>query len=227
MSNISAIRQICQSELRALDGDLYMSHIFVPFKYRDALLAFSHFYCSLLQIYSESNDTMMQLIRLQWWLDLKIDSPDVPPIISLWREAGLDEELKNKLVSAHIDEIDEPTEEGLYKLGQIFFEEAAHMVTPRLVTQETLTVLGRLGFQWEYWRRNGRNMTFDKVSEHRQDLALTLEAFNCLPQDQRKEMRPFAVLMALNSQHITAWPLERHLFIYLLTALKTAFFVKI
>ena len=170
---------------------------------------------------------MMRLIRLQWWLELPIDSPDVPPVISLWQRSGLDETLKNELVTAHIAQIDEPKEDGLYQIGQWFFEQAAVLMSQRLITADVKDTLSQLGFKWEFWRQNGRSMTFDKMADHRAELFDLVEAFNNSPQDQRKEIRSLIVLMALNRQHVDAWPLDKSLFSYLLSSVTSAFLARI
>jgi hypothetical protein len=66
MSDFETLR----TELRGLDGDLYLCHLFAPAHARDAVLTLYHFYADIARIPSLVSDPMVGAIRLQWWRDL-------------------------------------------------------------------------------------------------------------------------------------------------------------
>lgn len=66
MSDFETLR----AELRGLDGDLYLCHLFAPAPARDGLLTLYHFYADIARIPSLVSDPMVGAIRLQWWRDL-------------------------------------------------------------------------------------------------------------------------------------------------------------
>jgi len=61
--------QLLREELRGLDGDLYLCHLFAPEKQRGALLTLYHLYADIARIPASVSDPMVGAIRLQWWRD--------------------------------------------------------------------------------------------------------------------------------------------------------------
>ena len=57
-------------DLRALDGDLYLSHLFAPAARREALLTMFYAYADIARIPFSSSEPHLQAIRFQWWRDL-------------------------------------------------------------------------------------------------------------------------------------------------------------
>ena len=62
--------ELLRQELRGLDGDLYLCHLFAPADKRDALLTLYHLYADIARIPTSVSDPMVGAIRLQWWRDL-------------------------------------------------------------------------------------------------------------------------------------------------------------
>ena len=62
--------ELLRQELRGLDGDLYLCHLFAPVDKRAALLTLYHLYADIARIPATVSDPMVGAIRLQWWRDL-------------------------------------------------------------------------------------------------------------------------------------------------------------
>ena len=62
--------ELLRQELRGLDGDLYLCHLFAPAEKRGALLTLYHLYADIARIPASVSDPMVGAIRLQWWRDL-------------------------------------------------------------------------------------------------------------------------------------------------------------
>ena len=61
---------LLRQELRGLDGDLYLCHLFAPAAQRARLLTLYHLYADIARIPASVSDPMVGAIRLQWWRDL-------------------------------------------------------------------------------------------------------------------------------------------------------------
>lgn len=61
---------LLREELRGLDGDLYLCHLFAPADKRDALAVLYHLYADIARIPASVSEPMVGAIRLQWWRDL-------------------------------------------------------------------------------------------------------------------------------------------------------------
>ena len=220
--------ELLRQELRGLDGDLYLCHLFVPATHRPALLTLYHFYADIARIPASVSDPMVGAIRLQWWRDLvgavAIGDARGTPI----GEALLAHPMAKDGLLPLIDGRDAALGEGTRGIDELVSEAA--QVGPALMRLATEicgascddTLLRKAGTGFELMRlvpENGEAV----AARAAEFLGEACTAFNKLPRAARKQLLPIFLPIGLARRQAHYFPRQRSLLIYQLILLKTAF----
>ena len=89
---------IFRDELRSLDGDLFLCHLFTPDERRTDMLTLYSIYADSARIPFIVSEPMLGTIRYQWWRDV-IDGKhlDTAPISGFLNSSSLPRDLLHKL----------------------------------------------------------------------------------------------------------------------------------
>lgn len=216
--------ELVRQDLRQLDGDLYLSHLFSDPKIRNQILVYSTLYCQLRRIRQTLNEDMIRLIRYQWWLDtlsnLQHASPSTP-IVGLLQVCQLPDEITSRLVDLHIAQIDQGDVSDA-DIGAAFFSGLAAI----LGAQDLQPVLERAGFCWERWRMS-EGMNGAELKQHMNQIEAVKNELNALPRSSRKRILPCFLLLALAYRQSQLGPRGSRLFGYLVYLVFSALRLKI
>lgn len=220
--------ELLRQELRGLDGDLYLCHLFAREAQRAPLLTLYHFYADIARIPASVSDPMVGAIRLQWWRDL-LDSVAAgeargTPIGDALIVHKLDKQLALKLIDGREAALPEGTR-GLDEL-----EAEAAIVGPAFMALACQSIdaecndelLRSAGIGFELMRlvpENGQPVAacaLDWLNQACRD-------FNRLPRVQRKALLPIFLPVGLAKRQAAVFPQQRSLLIYQLILLKMAF----
>ena len=219
--------QLLRQELRGLDGDLYLCHLFAPEPERGALLTLYHLYADIARIPSSVSDPMVGAIRLQWWRDFldSVESGDGrgTPI----GEALLHHRLPKDRLLPLIDGREGALPEGTRNLQDLEVEAA--MVGPALLRLAVQQVEGdcadglleTAGTGFELMRLVPAKG--EAVAARAHDLLeQACGMFNSLPRGHRKILLPVFLPIGLARRQAKVFPKTRSLLIYQLILLKMA-----
>ncbi len=149
MPDIAQVREMCQQELRAMDGDLYLAHLFAREAVRDRFLALSLIYCHLRRVERETAESMVQMIRLQWWLDQIEEAGRFKsgggPVVDLANACGIDGRPLAGLIEYLMMRCEDEGRGGFDQIGERFFKLLAAAISPMSAPQELLKA-GALGY---------------------------------------------------------------------------------
>ena len=222
---------LLRQELRWLDGDLYLCHLFAPVDKRAPLLTLYHLYADIARIPASVSDPMVGAIRLQWWRDLleavaKGDARGTPI-----GEALLLNPLQAARVLPLIDGREAALAEGARNLEQL--EDEARQVGPALMrlacdicsapSASTLTdeLLVTAGTGFELLRLVPQGGEAVAARAH-QLLVGACKTFKALPRSDRKLLLPIFLPIGLARRQAAAYPKQRGLLTYQLILLKMA-----
>ena len=223
--------ELLRQELRGLDGDLYLCHLFAPPAKRGALLTLYHLYADIARIPASVSDPMVGAIRLQWWRDLfdTVANGDAhgTPI----GEALLTHKLDKQAVLPLIDGREAALPEGTRSSDDL--EKEAKTVGPaflRLAIQQVEgdapntpdELIEKAGCGFELMRlvpENGAPVAARALAYLNEAGGL----FNQLPRGKRKILLPVFLPVGLARRQAEAYPQQRSLLIYQLILLKMAF----
>ena len=219
--------ELLRQELRGLDGDLYLCHLFVPAEKRGALLTLYHLYADIARIPASVSDPMVGAIRLQWWRDLldavangdgrgtpigeallvnPLPKDMVLPLIAA-REAALPEGTRS------VDELQDEAQTvgpALMRLAcQICGEDAPDKLLKTAGAGFELMRLAPIGAEDVAARAYG--LLCDAARD-----------FNGLPRRQRKALLPVFLPVGLARRQAASFPQQRSLLIYQFILLKMA-----
>lgn len=228
MADFETLRQ----ELRGLDGDLYLCHLFAPGDKRDALLTLYHFYADIARIPASVSDPMIGAIRLQWWRDLLDSIADGESRGAPIGEALLVHFFEKAALMPLIDGREAALGEGARTLEQL--EQEAGQIGPALMQlganllqadapQELLAEAGT-GFELMRLVPQAGEAVAARAHEKLQAACL---AFNKLPRPQRKQLLPVFLPVGLAKLHAAHFPRPKSLLHYQLALLKMAFIGKL
>jgi phytoene/squalene synthetase len=219
---------LLRQELRGLDGDLYLCHLFAPADSRPALLTLYHFYADIARIPASVSDPMVGAIRLQWWRDLlaAVEKGDArgTPI----GEALLLTPLAPSDALCLIDGREAALPEGTRSLPELE-EEAALVGTAfmRLATHicggaidPSLLKMAGTGFELMRLVPESGEAVAARAIEH---LQAACTAFNELPRAERKRLLPVFLPIGLARRQAQKFPQQRSLMMYQLILFKMAF----
>ena len=223
MTDFETLRQ----ELRGLDGDLYLCHLFAPADTRDALLVLYHLYADIARIPAIVSDPMIGAIRLQWFRDLfdavAAGESRGAPI----GEALLAYPLSKDGVMPLIDGREAALAEGARSLEEL--EAEAAIIGPALMrlsvsilhAEADDDLLTQAGTGFELLRLVPSQGA--AVATRSEDyLRGACEIFNALPRGQRKALLPVFLPIGLAKRHAAHFPREKSLLRYQLSILKMA-----
>ena len=220
--------ELLRQELRGLDGDLYLCHLFAPADKRAALLTLYHLYADIARIPATVSDPMVGAIRLQWWRDLldavangdargtpigeallahPIAKDRILPLIE-GREAALPEATRGG------DEL----EVEAAQIGPALMRLAAEICGASC--DDALLETAGTGFElMRLVPENGEAVAARAANL----LAEACRAFNKLPRRERKRLLPVFLPIGLVRRQAQNFPSQGSLLIYQLILLKMAF----
>lgn len=228
MAEFETLRQ----ELRGLDGDLYLCHLFAPAAKRDALLTLYHLYADVARVPASVTEQMIGAIRLQWWRDLldaveagetlgtpigealllcHLDRMAVLPLID-GREAALSQKARN------LQEI----ENEAAIVGPAFLSLSVEIMQAKAPN----SLLTSAGTGFELMRlvpHEGHAV----AARARSLLQAACKEFNQLPRKQRKQLLAIFLPIGLAKRHADHFPQNKGLLRYQFSILKMAFLGKL
>ena len=221
-----------RQELRGLDGDLYLCHLFAPTERRDALLVLYHLYADIARIPASVSDPMIGAIRLQWFRDLLDAVAEGESRGAPIGEALLAHPLTKKGVMPLIDGREAALPEGTRSLEELEVEAA--QVGPALMrlsahilstdADEGLLAQAGIGFELMRLVPPKGEAVAARASEH---LQMACDRFNALPRAQRKALLPVFLPVGLAKRHAAHFPRTKGLLHYQFSLLRMALFGKL
>lgn len=221
-----------RQELRGLDGDLYLCHLFAPADKRDALSTLYHLYADIARIPSQVSDPMIGAIRLQWWRDIfdavasgesrgapigdallvhGLDKEAVLPLVD-GREAAIVEAARN------LDELETEAATVGPALLRLSADIIGVEVDERLITSA--------GTGFELMRLVPQEGEAVSARAH-ELLTEACNAFNALTRAQRKPLLPIFLPIGLAKRHAAIYPQTKSLLRFQLSLLKMALIGKL
>jgi phytoene/squalene synthetase len=219
--------ELLRQELRALDGDLYLCHLFAPAEKRAALLTLYHLYADIARIPASVSDPMVGAIRLQWWRDLLDAVANGDGRGTPIGEALLVNPLPQPDIVRLIDGREAALPEGARGVDELQAE--AQIVGPALMrlacricaAEAPDTLLDKAGTGFELMRLASAGATDVAARAH----GMLLDAardFTGLRRQQRKALLPVFLPIGLARRQASVFPKQRSLLIYQLILLKMA-----
>lgn len=220
--------ELLRQELRGLDGDLYLCHLFAPADKRGALLTLYHLYADIARIPATVSDPMVGAIRLQWWRDLldAVANGDArgTPIGQALLAHPIAKDRILPLIDGREVALPEATRGG----GEL--EAEAAQVGPALIRLAAEicgascddALLETAGTGFELMRlvpQNGEVVAARAANL----LAEACAAFNKLPRRERKRLLPVFLPIGLAHRQAQNFPSRGSLLIYQLILLRMAF----
>jgi len=219
--------ELLRQELRGLDGDLYLCHLFAPAAERGALLTLYHLYADIARIPASVSDPMVGAIRLQWWRDLLDGLADGEARGTPIGEALLKHKMDKQAVLPLIDGREAALPEGTRSLDDLQAEAAIvgpafmRLAITQVEGDAPDTLIEKAGTGFELMRLVPESG--EAVAERARDLlADACRDFNDLPRGQRKILLPVFLPVGLARRQATSYPQQRSLLIYQLILLKMA-----
>ena len=220
--------ELLRQELRGLDGDLYLCHLFAPADKRGALLTLYHLYADIARIPATVSDPMVGAIRLQWWRDLLDAVANGDARGSPIGQALLAHPIAKDRILPLIDGREVALPEATRGGGEL--EAEAAQVGPALIRLAAEicgascddALLETAGTGFELMRlvpQNGEVVAARAANL----LAEACAAFNNLPRRERKRLLPVFLPIGLAHRQAQNFPSRGSLLIYQLILLKMAF----
>ena len=220
--------ELLRQELRGLDGDLYLSHLFAPAAYRPALLTLYHLYADIARIPASISDPMVGAIRLQWWRDLLDAAAGGDARGTPIGEALLAHPMEKDKLLPLIDGREAALPEGTRGLDELEAEAAqVGAAFMRLATEvceascdDALLVKAGTGFElMRLVPENGEAVAARAAAL----LTEACAAFNKLARVERKQLLPIFLPIGLARRQAQRYPNRHSLLAYQLILLKMAF----
>jgi hypothetical protein len=226
MSDMAQMREICQQELRSMDGDLYLAHLFAREVVRDQFLACCLIYCHLRRIERETSEPMVQMIRLQWWLD-QIDEAGAfqsggGPVVDFASSCGLGGRPLVNLIERLMARCEADSEVPVNEIGERFFALLAATISPLPAP----TVVQQAGAIWESWRSYGQLNHAATTEQYGEALAVK-HAINALPRKTRRAFAPIFLAYGMSCRHMHQAPQRGTTFGYLMYLISRSITLKI
>ncbi len=223
---MSELYETLRAELRGLDGDLYLSHLFVPALYRDRILTLYRTYADIARISNNVSEPMIGQIRFQWWRDLlnqiEAGNPAQTPI----GEAIAAQQLNHDLLRTMIDGFElaliepEKAEKAAAMSGSALLTSALEICA---LTADT-ALLETAGAGFETLRQSQSQTQSDAAHVHLKQAA---QAFNVLKRKTRLSLIPVFMPIGLAYKQAQNSPNQRSLFYYQLQLLRMSVTAKI
>lgn len=219
-----------RQELRGLDGDLYLTHLFAPAAHRDALMTLYYAYADIARIPRSVSEPMIGAIRLQWWRDVFDTVQQGQAGDSPIGAALLETRMTDKDFLALIDGRESALDAEAFD-SQAARDETAAKIGAALMCL-SLRILGvgdenllRLGVEagrgFELLRLTAANDA-PQASRASATLASVIGQFNRLPRVHRKQALPAFLPIGLAGFQASHWPDQKSLLAYQWKILKMA-----
>ena len=229
--------KIFRDELRSLDGDLFLCHLFTPDERRTDMLTLYSIYVDSARIPFIVSEQMLGTIRYQWWREVINGKHfDTAPISSFLNSSSLPHDLLHKLINAREGLFDKEKpnlsdiEHSAHEIGLPFMQSAL-----RVLGQDNEEILpeGMLraaGSGFELLRLSKAypvEIQADIFSIAKTKLQTAAVLFNGMPRKHRKLILPAFLIIGLSNKHAQNINKSRSLLFYQLHLLKMAFWGKL
>lgn len=231
MADIAVFRD----ELRSLDGDLFLCHLFTPEKKRTDMLTLYSIYADSARIASIVSEPMLGAIRYQWWREI-IDGKhvDTAPVSGFLETSSLSRNLLHDMINAReaLFDNENPTlsdiEQAAKVIGEAFMKAAINVLNGEDAQEDMLLNVAGSGF--ELLRLSSTypaDMQDNLIASAQEKLQTARALFNALPRKRRKAILPAFLVIGLTRIHVQNIDKAKSLFFYQLHLLKMAFLGKL
>ncbi len=224
---------VFRDELRSLDGDLFLCHLFSPEHLRTDMLTLYSIYADSARIPFIVSEPMLGAIRFQWWREV-IDGKhlDTAPVSSFLNASNLPRDLLHKLIDARegLFDKEQPSlsdiELSASEIGLPFMKTALSVLGEN--TEEGLPegLLEAAGSGFELLRLSTAypdEIQEDIIAGAKSQLQTAARLFNRMSRKQRKIVLPAFLIIGLSKKHSQNIDRARSLLFYQLQLLKMAF----
>lgn len=226
MSDMAQMREICQQELRSMDGDLYLVHLFAREAVRDQFLACCLIYCHLRRIERETSEPMVKMIRLQWWLDQIGEAgafqSNGGPIVDFAGGCGLDGRPFSELIERLMTRCEADSQISVSEIGELFFTLLAASISP----MSAPAAVQKAGAIWETWRSFGQ-LNQAAAPEQCAEAWTVKQEINTLPRKTRRAFSPIFLAYGMCCRHMHQAPQRGTTFGYLMYLISRSIMLKI
>ncbi|EJW21740.1 hypothetical protein IMCC14465_01340 [alpha proteobacterium IMCC14465] len=231
MADIAVFRD----ELRSLDGDLFLCHLFTPEQMRTDMLTLYSIYADSARIASIVSEPMLGAIRYQWWREI-IDGKhvDTAPVSGFLETSSLSRNLLHDMINAReaLFDNENPTlsdiEQAAKVIGEVFMKAAINVLDGEDAQEDNLLNVAGSGF--ELLRLSSTypaDMQDNLIASAQEKLQTARALFNALPRKRRKAILPAFLVIGLTRIHVQNIDKAKSLFFYQLHLLKMAFLGKL
>ena len=231
MADIAVFRD----ELRSLDGDLFLCHLFTPEQMRTDMLTLYSIYADSARIASIVSEPMLGAIRYQWWREI-IDGKhvDTAPVSGFLETSSLSRNLLHDMINAReaLFDNENPTlsdiEQAAKVIGEVFMKAAINVLDGEDAQEDNLLNMAGSGF--ELLRLSSTypaDMQDNLIASAQEKLQTARALFNALPRKRRKAILPAFLVIGLTRIHVQNIDKAKSLFFYQLHLLKMAFLGKL
>lgn len=231
MADIAVFRD----ELRSLDGDLFLCHLFTPEQKRTDMLTLYSIYADSARIASIVSEPMLGAIRYQWWREI-IDGKhvDTAPVSGFLETSSLSRNLLHNMINAReaLFDNENPTlsdiEQAAKVIGEVFMKAAINVLDGEDAQEDNLLNVAGSGF--ELLRLSSTypaDMQDNLIASAQEKLQTARALFNALPRKRRKAILPAFLVIGLTRIHVQNIDKAKSLFFYQLHLLKMAFLGKL
>ena len=231
MADIAVFRD----ELRSLDGDLFLCHLFTPEQMRTDMLTLYSIYADSARIASIVSEPMLGAIRYQWWREI-IDGKhvDTAPVSGFLETSSLSRNLLHDMINAReaLFDNENPTlsdiEQAAKVIGEAFMKAAINVLNGEDAQEDMLLNVAGSGF--ELLRLSSTypaDMQDNLIASAQEKLQTARALFNALPRKRRKAILPAFLVIGLTRIHVQNIDKAKSLFFYQLHLLKMAFLGKL
>jgi phytoene synthase len=219
-----------RQELRGLDGDLYLTHLFAPAAHRDALMTLYCAYADIARIPASVSEPMIGAIRLQWWRDVfdmvqQGQAGDSPIGAALLATQMRDTDFLN-LIDGRESELDEAAfaapaarAQTATTIGHAFMRLSLRLLGVK--DDATLALGAEAGEGFELLRLTAAN-DGPQAAQAQAVLSSVVGRFNRLPRNKRKQALPAFLPIGLAAFQARHWPQQKSLLAYQWKILKMA-----
>ena len=224
---------VFRDELRSLDGDLFLCHLFMPEHLRTDMLTLYSIYADSARIPFIVSEPMLGAIRFQWWREV-IDGKhlDTAPVSSFLNTSNLPRDLLHKLIDARegLFDKEQPSlsdiELSARDIGVPFMKTALSVLSENTKDDLPDGLLDAAGSGFELLRLSTaypNEIQEDIIVAARTKLQKAADLFNGMSRKQRKALLPVFLIIGLSKRHVQNIDKGRSLFFYQLQLLKMAF----
>ncbi len=224
---------VFRDELRSLDGDLFLCHLFMPEHLRTDMLTLYSIYADSARIPFIVSEPMLGAIRFQWWREV-IDGKhlDTAPVSSFLNTSNLPRDSLHKLIDARevLFDKEQPSlsdiELSASEIGLLFMKTALSVLSENTKDDLPEGLLDAAGSGFELLRLSTAypdEIQDDIIAGAKFQLQKAAGLFNGMSRKQRKTILPAFLIIGLSKKHSQNFDRARSLLFYQLQLLKMAF----